>query len=105
MAQAGVTARRGDPVKGEIRVPKLRQCSGTPRNSFFGKLTGSVRQADQYAWAACDSMARISRISFADGNSNARRPMVSADVHGEQFSSEPQIDDAPIHLGKAFRNM
>jgi hypothetical protein len=26
-------------------------------------------------------------------------------VHGEQFSSEPQIDDAPINLGKAFLNM
>jgi len=25
-------------------------------------------------------------------------------VHGEQFSSEPQIDDAPVNLGKAFRN-
>jgi hypothetical protein len=26
-------------------------------------------------------------------------------VHGEQFSSEPQIDDAPVNVGKAFLNM
>ena len=26
-------------------------------------------------------------------------------VQGEQFSSEPQIDDAPVNLGKAFLNM
>jgi hypothetical protein len=26
-------------------------------------------------------------------------------VHGEQFSSEPQIDDAPVNLGKTFLNM
>ena len=26
-------------------------------------------------------------------------------VHGEQFSSQPQIDDAPVKLGKAFLNM
>jgi hypothetical protein len=26
-------------------------------------------------------------------------------VQGEQFSSEPKIDDAPVNLGKAFRNM
>jgi hypothetical protein len=26
-------------------------------------------------------------------------------VHGQQFSSEPQIDDAPVNLGKAFLNM
>ena len=26
-------------------------------------------------------------------------------VHGEQFSGEPQIDDAPVNLGKAFLNM
>src|SRR5262249_7913879 len=26
-------------------------------------------------------------------------------VHGEQFSSEPQIDDAPVNLRKAFLNM
>ena len=25
-------------------------------------------------------------------------------VHGKQFSSEPQIDDAPVNLGKAFLN-
>jgi hypothetical protein len=27
------------------------------------------------------------------------------DVHGQQFSREPQIDDAPVRLGKAFANM
>src|SRR5215469_1911274 len=26
-------------------------------------------------------------------------------VHGEQFSSQPQIDNAPVNLGKAFLNM
>jgi len=26
-------------------------------------------------------------------------------VHGQQFSREPQIDDAPVRLGKAFANM
>ena len=26
-------------------------------------------------------------------------------MHGEQFSSEPKIDDAPVNLGKAFLNM
>jgi hypothetical protein len=26
-------------------------------------------------------------------------------VQGEQFSSEPQIDDAPVNLGKTFLNM
>jgi hypothetical protein len=26
-------------------------------------------------------------------------------VHGKQFSSEPQIDNAPVNLGKAFLNM
>lgn len=27
------------------------------------------------------------------------------DVQGEQFSRQPQIDDAPVHMGKAFQNM
>ena len=59
MAQAGVTASRGDPVKGEILVPKLRQCSGTLGKSFFGKMSGSVRHADQYFDAAWSLICRV----------------------------------------------
>ena len=78
MAQAGVTANRGDPVSGEIRVPKISQCSGTLGNSFLGKLTGSVRQADQYACAACASIKRKPAMLSAAGSLFLNRAIVSA---------------------------
>ncbi|HWO28013.1 MAG TPA: hypothetical protein VNO32_04370, partial [Candidatus Acidoferrum sp.] len=55
----------GEPVNGETRVPKLRQCSGTRGMSFFRKLMGNVLHADQYARAPCDSMRRIEEMSSA----------------------------------------
>lgn len=68
MAQAGVTAKRGDPVKGEILVPKVNQCAGV-LTSFLGKLTGSALHTDQYAEAACASIIRIAGMFSAAGNS------------------------------------
>jgi hypothetical protein len=28
-----------------------------------------------------------------------------SDVHSQQFPGEPQIDDTPVYMGKAFRNV
>src|SRR5579871_3318661 len=55
MAPAGVTARRGEPVKGDARLPKDFQWSGTLGKSVLGKRTGTLRHAPQYAPAACAS--------------------------------------------------
>ena len=35
------------PVSGDLRVPNVRQCSGTLFMSWRGKLIGKVFQADQ----------------------------------------------------------
>jgi hypothetical protein len=69
IAFAGLAARRGDPVSGETRAKKLRQCWRTRRSWFFGKLTGNVLHADQYTRAACDSISRIVVMLSAAGNS------------------------------------
>jgi len=62
MALGGDTAQRGDPEAGDILVPKTFQCSGTLCASAFGKLTGKVLHADQYASPACASNWRIAGI-------------------------------------------
>jgi len=40
IAFGGLAASLDDPVSGETRVPKVRQCSGTRGRSFLGKLMG-----------------------------------------------------------------
>ena len=38
---------RGGDRHGDLRVPKVHQCSGTRLRSFFGNVIGKFRQADQ----------------------------------------------------------
>ena len=85
MAQPGVTARRGDPVRGEILVPKLRQCSGTLGKSFFGKVSGSVRHANQYADAARASISRMDAMFSAVGNSALSHTRIGYLSHKNAF--------------------
>ena len=47
MAFAGLAAERGEPVIGEPRCPKMRQCSGIDFSSFLAKRTATSRQAPQ----------------------------------------------------------
>src|ERR1035437_1779168 len=58
IALGGLTASRGEPVSGEIRDPKERQCSGILDSSFRGYVIERVRHAVQYALAARDSISR-----------------------------------------------
>jgi hypothetical protein len=71
------------------------------RTHSAGSRKSSPCQSAPHVVLRVAMTAREIRASQADDRFHLSRRY----VHGEQFSSEPQIDDAPVNLGKAFLNM
>ena len=69
-------------------------------HSAWGRKSGSCQSATQVvlriAMLAGEMWASEAENGFHLGRRN---------VHGQQFSREPQIDDAPVRLSKALANM
>jgi hypothetical protein len=93
----------GPPRLSALRVDELTwgmRDSGMSRAHSAGSRNSSCQRASQVVhWVAMT--AREIWASQADDSFHLSWRY----VHGKQFSSEPQIDNAPVNLGKAFLNM
>ena len=66
-----------------------------------GARKSSPRQSASQVVLRIVVMAGKIRASQAEDSFHLGR----SDVHSQQFPGEPQIDDAPVHSGKAFLNV
>jgi hypothetical protein len=82
------------------RFPWRASGGGMNRAHRVGSRSRSCQSASQIILGIA-MMAREIWTSQAEDSLHLSRRY----VHGKQFSSEPQIDDAPVHLRKAFLNM
>jgi hypothetical protein len=82
------------------RFPWRASGGGRNRAHSAGSRSRSCQSASQIVlWIAM--MAREIWTSQAEDSFHLSRRY----MHGKQFSSQPQIDDAPVNLRKAFLNM
>ena len=72
-----------------------------------GHSAGSWNRQSRSCQRASQVVHRVAMMAREIGASQAedRFHLSGRYVHGEQFSSQPQIDDAPVNLRKAFLNM
>jgi len=69
-------------------------------HSAWKRKSGSCQSATQIILRIAMLAGKMWTSKAENGFHLGRR-----NVHGQQFSREPQIDDAPVRLGKAFANM
>ena len=69
-------------------------------HSAWGRKSCSCQSATQVVLRIAMLAGEMWTSEAENGFHLSRR-----NVHGQQFSREPQIDDAPVRLGKAFANM
>src|ERR1700756_1635872 len=89
IALGGLTASRGDCVRGEVRLPNFLQWSRTRGKSACGYVIGSSCHAFQYAWAPSASHRRMS----SEDGQTAPELLQAADRHLYQRKKAAHLQD------------